>query len=134
MTVAVIKAVTKRIRLRYGSTEAAATAANVCPGVWSGYENADKPETTIPLGRLIGMSLTSDERRAIAALFRDDADTVAADLSTEASETIESAAELGKMVRLAAVDGVITETEARPIRAKALETIAQAGDVLKALG
>lgn len=134
MSIAVIKAVTKRIRLRYGSTEAAARAAGVSPGVWSGYENADKPETTIPLGRLYDMSLVADERRIIADLFSDDTDTTAADLTTEASETIESAAELGKMVRLAAVDGVITETEARPIRAKALETIAQAGDVLKALG
>ncbi len=134
MTVAVVKAITKRIRLRYGSTEAAAAEAGVCPSVWSGYENADKPETTIPLGRLVGMSLTSDERRAIATLFRDDADTNVADLSTEAGETIETAAELHKLVRLAAVDGIVTEAEARPIRAKALETIAQAGHVLKALG
>lgn len=134
MSIPVIKALTKRIRLRMGSTEAAANAADVSPGVWSGYENADKPETTIPIGRLVGMSLTSAERREIARWFADDEAGAAADLSTEASETIESAAELGKMVRLAAVDGVITETEARPIRAKALETIAQAGDVLKALG
>lgn len=134
MTIPVIKALTKRIRLRMGSTENAAAAANVSPGVWSGYENADKPETTIPLGRLVGMSLTSDERRAFAGLFRDDADEVAADLNTEAGETIETAAELHKLVRLATVDGAVTEAEARPIRAKALETIAQAGDVLKALG
>lgn len=134
MSIAVIKAVTKRIRLRYGSTEAAASAAGVSPGVWSGYENADKPETTIPVGRLVGMSLTADERRSVSDLFREEADQCAADLNTEASETIESAAELGKMVRLAAVDGIVTEAEARPIRAKALETIAQAGDVLKALG
>lgn len=134
MSIPVIKALTKRIRLRMGSTENAATAAGVSPGVWSGYENADKPETTIPIGRLVGMALTSDERRCIAALFKDDADASAADLTTEAGETIETAAELHKLVRLAAVDGVVTEAEARPIRAKALETIAQAGDVLKALG
>jgi hypothetical protein len=80
------------------------------------------------------MSLTADERSSIAALFSDDAADRAADLNTEASETIESAVDLGRMIRLAASDGVVTEAEARPIRAKALETIAQAGDVLKALG
>jgi len=129
-----IKALTKRIRLRMGSTEEAAKAADVSPGVWSGYENADKPETTIPIGRLVSMSLTSAERREIARWFADDCDALPDCLSTEASETIESAAELGKLVRLATVDGKVSETEARPIRAKALETIAQAGDVLKALG
>jgi transcriptional regulator with XRE-family HTH domain len=134
MSVAVIKAITKRIRIRMGSTADAARAAGVSPGVWSGYENADHPETTIPLGRLCEMSLTAGERSAFAALFRDEAETVNADLNTEAGETIETAAELHKMVRLATVDGAVTEAEARPIRAKALETIAQAGDVLKALG
>jgi hypothetical protein len=133
MNTPTIKALTKRIRLRMGSTENAASAANVSPGVWSGYENADKPETTIPIGRLVGMALTSDERREIARWFADEDAAPAVDLNTEASETIESAAELGKMVRLAAVDGVVTEAEARTIRAKALETIAQAGDVLKAV-
>ena len=134
MSTPVIKAITKRIRLRLGSTENAAAAAGVSPGVWSGYENADKPETTIPLGRLHGMSLTRDERQAIVTLFADDDADEGSDLCTEAGETIETAAELHKLVRLATSDGRVTEAEARPIRAKALETIAQAGDVLKALG
>jgi len=133
MSLAVVKAITKQIRLRYGSTADAALAAGVSPGVWSHYENPDRPES-VPLGRLVEMSLNAAERRAIAGLFRDDADVAAADLSTEAGETIETAAELHKLVRLATVDGAVTEAEARPIRAKALETIAQAGDVLKALG
>lgn len=134
MNTAVIKALTKRIRIRMEGNENAAAAAGVSPGVWSGYENADKPETTIPIGRLVGMSLTSAERREIARWFADDEDSATADLNTEASETIESAVELGRMVRLAVVDGVVTEAEARPMRAQALNTIAQAGDLLKALG
>jgi len=112
MSIPVIKAITKRIRLRYGSTEAAATAAGVSPGVWSGYENADKPETTIPLGRLVDMSLTADE----------------------AAEATEAAARVQSMVRLAARDGQITEAEARPIRQAALEAKAQMHDVLKSVG
>lgn len=134
MNIPTIKALTKRIRLRMGSTENAAAAAGVSPGVWSGYENADKPETTIPIGRLVTMALTSDERREIGRWFADEDQPSAADLHTEASETIESAVDLGRLIRLAAKDGVVTEAEARPIRAKALETIAEAGDVLKALG
>lgn len=134
MSIATIKAVTKRIRLRYGSTEKAAQAAGVWPSTWSGWENADKEDTTIPIGKLVEMSLTAAEGRAIAGLFAEEAETAQADLSTEASETIETAVDMGRMIRLATADGKVTETEARPIRAKALETIAQAGDVLKALG
>lgn len=134
MSVPVIKALTKRIRLRMGSTEAAATAADVSPGVWSGYENADKPETTIPIGRLLGMALTANERRSLAALFADDCTEAVSDLTDAAGETVETGAELHKMVRLATSDGVVTECEARPIRAKALENIDRATNVLKALG
>lgn len=134
MTVPVIKAITKRIRLRYGSTEAAATAASVSPGVWSGYENADKPETTIPLGRLLDMSLNADERRAIAALFTDADDKAVTDLLDEAGEATEAAANVQSMVRLAAKDGQITEAEARRIRAAALNAKAQMDDVLMGVG
>jgi len=134
MTVPVIKAITKRIRLRYGSTEAAATAASVSPGVWSGYENADKPETTIPLGRLLDMSLNADERRAIAALFTDADDKAVTDLLDEAGEATEAAASVQSMVRLAAKDGQITEAEARRIRAAALNAKAQMDDVLMGVG
>ena len=134
MTVPVIKAITKRIRLRYGSTEAAASAASVSPGVWSGYENADKPETTIPLGRLLDMSLNADERRAIAALFTDADDKAVTDLLDEAGEATEAAANVQSMVRLAAKDGQITEAEARRIRAAALNAKAQMDDVLMGVG
>lgn len=134
MTVAVIKAITKRIRLRYGSTEAAARAAGVSPGVWSGYENADKPETTIPLGRLVDMSLTSDERSALCALFTEESDQRAQNILNEAMEATEATARVMSKVRLAAVDGVITETEARGIRAEALEARAQLDDVITGVG
>lgn len=134
MSTPVIKAITKRIRLRYGSTEAAATAAGVSPGVWSGYENADKPETTIPLGRLLDMSLNADERRAIAALFTDAEDKAVTDLLDEAGEATEAAASVQSMVRLAAKDGQITEAEARRIRAAALNAKAQMDDVLMGVG
>jgi len=134
MSIPVIKAITKRIRLRMGTTEAAARAADVSPGVWSGYENADKPETTIPLGRLVQMSLTSDERSAIMGLFEDEGANRAADLVDEAGEATESAAKVQTMVRLAAKDGQITEAEARLIRAAALEAKAQMDDVLLGVG
>lgn len=135
MTIPVIKAITKRIRLRYGSTEAAATAAGVSPGVWSGYENADKPETTIPLGRLVDMSLTADERKAIASLFAAADDDDVTDILDEAAEATEAVANVQRMVRLAAKDGErIKENDARPIRAAVLDAKAELDDVLQGLG
>mgnify|MGYP002714549695 CR=1 FL=1 len=135
MTIPVIKAITKRIRLRYGSTEAAATAAGVSPGVWSGYENADKPETTIPLGRLVDMSLTADERKAIAGLFAAADDDDVTDILDEAAEATEAVANVQRMVRLAAKDGErIKENDARPIRAAVLDAKAELDDVLQGLG
>jgi len=134
MTVHVIKAITKRIRLRYGSTEAAGIAAGVSASVWSGYENADKPETTIPIGRLLDMSLTGDERKAIGSLFTSAEGVDVQDVVDEAAEATEAAARVQGMVRLAARDGVITEAEARPIRQAALEAKAQMNDVLQSVG
>lgn len=134
MTIAVIKALTKRIRLRMGSTEAAARAADVSPGVWSGYENADKPETTIPIGRLLSLSLTAAERREIVSLFTEADDNAVTDLMDEAGEATEAAASVQSMVRLAAKDGQITETEARRIRNAALHAKAQMDDVLRGVG
>lgn len=135
MSIPVIKAITKRIRVRYGNTEAAALAAGVVPSVWSGYENADKPETTIPLGRLVEMSLTADERRAIAGLFAAPDDEATQDIRDEAAEAVEASVEVQRLVRLAAKDGqVITEQAARPIRAAVLEARAQMDDVLEGLG
>ena len=135
MSVPVIKAITKRIRLRYGSTEAASAAAGVSPGVWSGYENADKPETTIPLGRLVDMSLTADERKAIAGLFAAADDDDVTDILDEAAEATEAVANVQRMVRLAAKDGErIKENDARPIRAAVLDAKAELDDVLQGLG
>lgn len=134
MTIAVIKALTKRIRIRMGSTDAAARAADVSPGVWSGYENADKPETTIPIGRLLSLALTAAERREIVELFTEPDDNAVTDLMDEAGEATEAAANVQSMVRLAAKDGQITEAEARRIRAAALEAKAQMDDVLKGVG
>lgn len=134
MGIAVIKAITKRIRLRMGSTEAAARACGVSPGVWSGYENADKDDTSIPLHRLQSMSLTAAERKEIVSLFLDASDVAITDLADEAGEATEAAAVVQGMVRLAAKDGQITETEARRIRAAALEAKAQMDDVLRGVG
>jgi hypothetical protein len=134
MSVATIKAITKRIRLRYGSTEAAASAAGISPGVWSGYENADKPETTIPIGRLLEMSLTAGERSAIAALFSEPQDISAHDVLNESMEATEAVARVMGTVRLAAADGQITEAEKRRIRAEALEARAQLDDVIQGVG
>lgn len=134
MTIAVIKALTKRIRIRMGSTEAAARAADVSPGVWSGYENADKPETTIPVGRLLGLALTAAERREIVCLFTEADDNAVTDLMDEAGEATEAAANVQSLVRLAAKDGQITENEARRIRAAALDAKAQMDDVLRGVG
>jgi hypothetical protein len=130
MSVATIKAITKRIRLRYGSTEAAARAANVSPGVWSGYENADKPETTIPMGRLSEMSLSADERSAIVAIFSDADDEVSGNVLNDSMEATEAVTRVMGTVRLASRDGVLTEGEKRTIRAEALEARAQLDDVI----
>lgn len=135
MTVAVIKAITKRIRLRYGSTEAAAAAAGISPGVWSGYENADKPETTIPLGRLLDMSLSSDERGMIVSLFADDAADMGVDLRAEVMEAGESLGRLTGSVRLATEGGQpVSETSRRRILAEALDARAQIDDVIQGVG
>lgn len=134
MTVAVIKAITKRIRLRYGSTEAAAVAAGISPGVWSGYENADKPETTIPIGRLVEMALTSDERSALVALFADDDAAASGNILNDSMEATEAVTRVMGTVRLATKDGVLTEAEKRVIRSEALEARAQLDDVIQGVG
>lgn len=131
MSTAVIKALTKRIRLRIGSTEMAARSAGVSPGVWSHYESADKADTSIPLHRLAQMSLTAAERRAIIDLFTEDDDQVVECLMAEASEATEAAATLQGLVRVATRDGRVTEAEARRIRDAALTAKEQINDVLK---
>lgn len=133
MSIATIKSITLRIRKRYGSNEAAARAAGVSPGVWSGYENADRPETTIPLGRLLDMSLTAAERSSIVSLFREPGDEAEVDILDESGEAVEAVAALHNVVRITGKDGDRCETDKRAIRAAALEAKAQVNDVLKAV-
>ena len=134
MSTQLIKTLTKRIRIRIGSNEAAARSAGVSPGVWSHYESADHPDTSIPLHRLAAMPLTAAERREIIDLFSEPEDMAVVDLMTEASEATEAAASLQGMIRLASKDGKITEAEARRIRDAALQAKAEINDVLNGVG
>lgn len=131
MSIPVIKALTKRIRIRIGSNEAAARSAGVSPGVWSHYESADHPDTSIPIHRLCLMPLTAAERREINDLFSEPEDVAIECLITEASEATEAAATLQGMIRLATRNGQITEAEARKIRDAALRVKEEVNDVLK---
>lgn len=132
MSVHVIKAITRRIRLRMGSTANAAAAAGVSPGVFSHYENDDHPDTTIPLHRFL-MAANADERAALIAVLEGEDKPCTADAMTEAGETTEASADLQRMVREAMKDGKITPFEARPIVRKALEVQQQAADVISAV-
>lgn len=132
MSTPVIKAITKRIRLRLGSTENAAIAAGVSKSVWSDYENADKPETSLPFHRLLAVADT-DERKAFAALLMDGEAAFTMDVVVEALEATEAVVALQGLVRRSAKDGEICEREKRAIRDKALEARAQVDDVLTAV-
>lgn len=133
MSVPVIKAITRRMRLRYGSTANAAMAAGVSPGVFSHYENDDHPDTTIPLHRFL-MAANADERLALIEVLKG-ADSGTPDCPmTEASETTEASADLQRAVREATADGKITPLEARQIVRKAVEVQAQAADVIASVG
>lgn len=132
MSTPVIKAITKRIRLRLGSTENAAIAAGVSKSVWSDYENANKPESSIPFHRLLAVA-DADERKAFGTLLMGEEASFASDVMVEALEATEVVVDLQGMVRRAAKDGEICEREKREIRAKALEARAQVDDVLSAV-
>lgn len=132
MSIPVIKAITKRVRLRLGSTENAALAAGVSKSVWSDYENADKPESSIPFHRLLAVA-NSEERKAFAALLMDGDGAMAMDVVMEALEATETVVDLQGIVRRAAKDGDICERDKRAIRDKALEARAQVDDVLTAV-
>lgn len=132
MSTPVIKAITKRIRLRLGSSENAALAAGVCKSVWSDYENADKPESSIPFHRLLAVA-NSEERKAFATLLMDGEGAMAMDVVMEALEATETVVDLQGIVRRAAKDGNICERDKRTIRDKALEARAQVDDVLTAV-
>lgn len=132
MSTPVIKAITRRVRMRFGSTENAALAAGVSKSVWSDYENADKPESSIPFHRLMAVT-NAEERKAFATLLVGGDCSLATDVMAEAFEATESVAEMQSLVRRAAKDGVICENDKRAIRHKALEARAQVDDVLTAV-
>lgn len=132
MSTPVIKAITKRIRLRLGSTENAAIAAGVSKSVWSDYENPNKPETSLPFHRLLAVADT-DERKAFAALLMDGEAAFTMDVVVEALEATEAVVALQGLVRRSAKDGEICEREKREIRDKALAARAQVDDVVKAV-
>lgn len=131
MSIATIKAVTRRIRLRIGSTEQAAQACGASPAEWSRYENQDMAEKTIPVGRLLALASAS-ELAALAHLFSEAAETPR-DVEDEAIDANVTTAKVVGLVHEAKKDGCITETEARPIRAAAVEAIGQMSNVLRAV-
>ena len=133
MNVAVIKALTRRIQVRFGSNAAAATAAGVQASVWSDYCSDAKPTITIPFHRLLEIA-TPEERRAFADVLLDGEDADRGCLATEASEATEAAADLQRTVRLATADGELTPREARSIVDQALNVQAQAADVIRLAG
>ncbi|MEH6697224.1 MAG: hypothetical protein V7672_00850 [Brevundimonas sp.] len=134
MSVPRIKALTKRIRLRIGTSEEAARQAGLAhKGAWSLYENADHPETTLPIHRFMAVA-NGAERAELIDLLQAEDDDPAGDLLTEAPEVTEAAADLQRVSREAAADGKITILERRRIRAGALRVKAEADDVLVAVG
>lgn len=130
MSVPVIKAICRRIEARMGGGKLAALAAGVSGGLWSQYCSGEHPTITIPVHRLLEIA-EGDERSAVVSLFTGDQGQAATDLLTESMEATEAAARVMSTVRLAAADGVITETEKRRIREQALEARAQIDDVLQ---
>ena len=120
MKVAVVKALTRRIENRIGSNRLAALAAGVQPSVWSGYVNDDKPECTIPIGRLLDIA-TPDELAAFAELLTGAGECPPGDLACAAMDAAEGGVRLQSFVRVAASDGVVTPREARAIVSEALD-------------
>lgn len=130
MSIPAIKSLTKRIRKRHGSSEAAAVAAGLSnKGAWSLYESENHPETTLPLHRFL-MVANAEERALFARLMADE-DDGPEDLMTAASETTEASADMQRAVREATADGVVTPLERSSIRAAAMKVMAVADDVLR---
>ena len=128
MTTPVIKALTRRIRQRYGSTANAAAAAEVSPSVWSNYEN-DEHASTIPVGRFLIVANVS-EKASLASILLSDGDIPPGCAITDSAETTEAAAELQREVRQALDDGKVTRLEARQIIRKAMAVKDNARDVI----
>lgn len=132
MSVPVIKALTRRIRLRYGSTVEAALAAECSPGLWSHYENDDHPDKTIPIPRFLKVA-NAAEKRVMIELLSIDLPPEPGCAVTEASEATEAVAALQRTVRLAAVDGDITPNEAREIVRDSMAAKSEIDDVIAAV-
>lgn len=132
MSVPVLKALARRIRKRYGSTAEVALAAECSPGLWSGWENDDHPDKTIPIPRFLKVANTA-ERAALISLIQMDMPPEPGCVMTEASEATEAAAGLQRTVRLAANDGSISATEARQIVREAEGAKAEINDVIAAV-
>lgn len=131
MSVAVIKAITRQIRLRLGSSENAAIACGLCnKGAWSLYESDNHPETTLPLHRFL-MVANGDERAAVIRLLTGEDEAAPACMNAAAGETTEASADLQRVVREASADCKITPFEAAVIRAGVLRVQAEASDVLR---
>ena len=131
MSVHVIKSITRQIRERMGSAENAAIACGLSnKGKWSLYESEHHPETTLPLHRFLRVA-NAAEKAAIIRLLQTDNDAGPVNLTTEASETTEAAADLQRTVREAEADGVVTPLERQRIRDQALRVQNEAGHVLE---
>lgn len=135
MSVDVIKALTKRIRMRHGSSEAAALAAGLTnKGPWSLYENERHDDTTLPLHRFLICSNDAEKEVLIGIIRMAMDDDPAQDcVSTASSVTTESSADLQRTTREAMADGVITPREESEIVAKALNVKMSANNVIKSL-
>lgn len=134
MSIPRIKAITKRIRLRIGTTEEAARQAGLAnKGAWSLYENADHPDTTLPIHRFLAVASRA-ERQELIDLLRSEDDDGSGCLLTVTGETTEDAAALQRTAREALADGELTEAERRVLRNKALGVKERANGVLSVVG
>lgn len=134
MSVPVIKALTKRIRKRLGTSELAAVASGLSnKGAWSLYESENHPDTTLPLHRFIMVANRAERQALIDLLLMEDDDRPDC-ANTEASETTEAAADLQRAVREALADGKLSPLERKSITEQALTVKASADDVIQAVG
>lgn len=133
MSVPHIKALTKRIRLRIGTSEEAAKRAGLRnKGAWSLYESEDYPNTTLPIHRFLVVADASERAELIGMLQGED-DEIPVCLATEAGETTEAAADLQREVREALAKGPLTATVKRRLRQRVLRVKEEADDVLQML-
>ena len=134
MSIPRIKALTKRMRQRIGSTEDAARQAGLKnKGAWSLYESAERPRTSLPLHCFLAVANAAERAELIDLLLAED-EAEETCLLTASSEATEAAAGLQREVREALADGPLTEAERRKLRLSALGVKAEADDVLSIVG